>query len=132
MRQHGCNLGGEQSGHILLSDYANTGDGLLASLQVLGVMQQQKQRLSACAGCYTPFPQRLTNIRLNDAKQDPTKTPAVQEAITNAEAELNGNGRLFIRKSGTEPLLRVMIEAKEDAMVNRLSDTLKHTIEAAA
>ena len=131
MRKHGCNLGGEQSGHILLSDYANTGDGLLAALQVLAAMQQHKQSLSTCTACYTPFPQRLTNIRLSDVRQDPTSKPSVQEAITNAEAELNGNGRLYIRKSGTEPVLRVMIEAKEDALVNRLSDTLKHTIEAA-
>jgi phosphoglucosamine mutase len=132
MRVHGCNLGGEQSGHILLTDYSTTGDGLLAGLQVLAVMQEKKQSLSACANCYTPFPQRLTNIRLKDKKSDPTSKPAVQQAISEAEAALKGKGRIFIRKSGTEPLLRVMVEARESALVNRLSDALKQSIEAAA
>lgn len=132
MREHGCNLGGEQSGHILFTDYATTGDGLLAGLQVLAVMQQQKQPLSACAGCYIPFPQRLTNIRLKDMKSDPMAKPAVKAAISAAEAELGSQGRVFIRKSGTEPLLRIMVEGREDAMVNRLSHSLKHAMETAA
>jgi phosphoglucosamine mutase len=132
MRAHGCNLGGEQSGHILLTDYSTTGDGLLAGLQVLAVMQEQKQALSTCAKCYTPFPQRLTNIRLKNIKSDPTNTPSVKEAIAKAETELRGHGRVFIRKSGTEPLLRVMVEAREHAVVNRLSESLRQSIEDAA
>ncbi len=131
MREQGCNLGGEQSGHILFTDYATTGDGLLAALQVLALMQEQDQPLSACAGCYTPYPQRLTNIRLTDTTTDPLETQNVQAAIRDAEAALGDNGRLLIRKSGTEPLLRVMVEARDEALMQEWSETLCEAINAA-
>jgi phosphoglucosamine mutase len=129
MKAHGCNLGGEQSGHILFTDYSTTGDGLLAGLQVLAVMQQQQQPLSACAGCYTPFPQKLTNIRLKDMSKDPVSSASVKEAIAAAETELGKEGRVFIRKSGTEPLLRIMVEGKSAEAVQRISETLRYVIE---
>ncbi len=128
MKQHGCLLGGEPSGHILFTKHAPTGDGLLAGLQVLAVMQQHKQRLSESARCYMPFPQKLSNVRLKDMSRDVLADDTVKTAIAQAEKTLGSDGRVLIRKSGTEPLLRVMVEAKDADIVTRVSDSLLSVI----
>jgi phosphoglucosamine mutase len=131
MRKHGCNLGGEQSGHILFSDYATTGDGLLAALQVLAAIQEQALPLRQAANCYHPYPQLLTNIRLATDNPDPLARDTVQKEIAAAESSLGKDGRVFIRKSGTEPLLRVMVEAKDQRKVEEISRSLEQAITAA-
>lgn len=122
MRAKACNLGGEQSGHLILTDYATTGDGLLAALQVLALLVEQQIPLSAAAGLYTPMPQLLKNVRFTGAS--PLDAAPVQQAIEQARAQLNGRGRLFIRKSGTEPLIRIMAEGEDAAMVDRITSDL--------
>jgi phosphoglucosamine mutase len=115
MRDKGCNLGGEQSGHIIMSDFNTTGDGLIAALQVLAVVQSTGKRMSALCDLFDPYPQLLKNVRY--ANGAPLEDGAVKEAIRAAEAQLNGRGRLVIRKSGTEPVIRVMAEADDEALV---------------
>ncbi len=122
MRARGCNLGGEQSGHLILTDYATTGDGLLAALQVLALLIEQQIPLSAAAGLYTPMPQLLKNVRFTGAS--PLDAAPVKAAIEEARAKLNGQGRLFIRKSGTEPLIRIMAEGEDAAMVDKITSEL--------
>lgn len=116
MRSGGFNLGGEQSGHIVMSDHATTGDGLLAGLQFLGAMVETGRRSSDLAQVFTPCPQLLENVRFGAGKA-PLETKIVQDAIADGEAALKGQGRLLIRKSGTEPLIRVMGEAEDEALL---------------
>ncbi len=130
MRARGCNVGGEQSGHIILSDHATTGDGLVAGLQVLAALVESRTPASALMRQFDPVPQLLKNVRFNGA--NPLDTAAVKQRITAAEAELAGNGRLVIRKSGTEPLIRVMAEGDDGAMVERLVDDICEAVQAAA
>jgi phosphoglucosamine mutase len=129
MREVGMNLGGEQSGHVIMSDFATTGDGLLAALQVLAVIVEQRRSASEVCRVFTPLPQRLKNVRF--AGPSPMQNKRVQKAIVAAEEELNGYGRLLIRESGTEPMLRVMVEAEDEALVGRVVDELCETIAAA-
>jgi len=129
MRETGMNVGGEQSGHVILSDFATTGDGLLAALQVLAVIVERGRSASEVCRMFTPLPQRLKNVRF--AGTSPLRNKRVQQAIAAVEAELNGRGRLLIRESGTEPLVRVMAEAEDEALVTRIVDELCHTISAA-
>jgi len=128
MRESGINLGGEQSGHVILSDFATTGDGLLAALQVLAVIVEQGRSAAEVCRVFTPLPQLLKNVRFAGAS--PLRLKRVQQAIADAEAELDGNGRLLIRESGTEPLVRVMIEAEDEALMVRLVDGLCETVAA--
>jgi phosphoglucosamine mutase len=115
MREDGYNVGGEQSGHVVLSDFAPTGDGLIAALQVLAAMVEEGKRASELLGLFTPYPQILENVRLvNGVSVD---APAVKSAIAAAEARLGDTGRVLVRKSGTEPLLRVMAEGEDEAAV---------------
>ncbi|MDE3059402.1 MAG: phosphoglucosamine mutase [Pseudomonadota bacterium] len=130
MRRHGFNVGGEQSGHIILSDYATTGDGIIAALQVLAYMQQAGQPLSECGKMFTPLPQVLRNISYKGAS--PLAHPQVQQAIASAEKKLNGKGRIFIRESGTEPLIRVMAEGENDKEVAALVEHLCESVRKAA
>ena len=116
MRRGGFNLGGEQSGHIVMSDYATTGDGLLAGLQFLAAMVEVGKPASELAKVFSPYPQVLKNISFT-ADKAPLETVTVQAAIKDAEASLLGKGRLLIRKSGTEPLIRVMVEAEDQALL---------------
>ena len=116
MREHGLNLGGEQSGHIVMTDYATTGDGLIAGLQFLAEMVRTGKRASELAHNFEPVPQLLQNIRF-DAGQTPLEAAPVQAAIAEAEAQLDGTGRLLIRKSGTEPLIRVMAECEDEGLL---------------
>ena len=120
MRKGGFNLGGEQSGHTILSDIGTTGDGLLTALQVLAAVKQSGKKVSELCRLYEPLPQILKNVRY--AKGDPLNDNAVKDAIADAEKSLNGNGRLLIRKSGTEPLIRVMAEGDDLQQVERVVD----------
>ena len=122
MRAGGFNIGGEQSGHMILSDYATTGDGLLAALQVLAVLVEQGRRASEVCRVFERLPQKLRSVRFTG--DSPLEVPAVQKAVAAAEASLNGTGRLLIRKSGTEPVIRVMAEADDEALVERVVDEL--------
>jgi phosphoglucosamine mutase len=127
MRRSGHNLGGEQSGHIIMTDFATTGDGLLAGLQVLAVMRAQDRPLSAFGRVFTPLPQRLRNCRLNGGQ--PLTEPSVQRCIKAAELRLGGRGRLLVRASGTEPLVRVMVEADDEALLDEILSEVGGTIE---
>lgn len=118
MREGGFNLGGEQSGHIVMTDYATTGDGLMAGLHFLAEMVHSDTPASQLARQFEPVPQLLKNVRYGDGQQ-PLDMPMVQTAIADAEAELNGKGRLLIRKSGTEPLIRVMAECEDPVILDR-------------
>ena len=118
MRASGINVGGEQSGHVILSDYATTGDGLVAALQVLAVLVGQSRPASEACKLFDPLPQRLQNVRF--AGISPLKDPHVLAAIEAAEAELGTSGRLLLRMSGTEPVLRVMAEGEDEAVVERI------------
>jgi phosphoglucosamine mutase len=122
MRADGLNVGGEQSGHMILSDYATTGDGLLAALQVLAVLVEQRRPASEVCRVFQRWPQKLRSVRF--AGESPLEAPDVQRAIAAAEARLAGQGRLLIRKSGTEPVIRVMAEAEDEALVEREVDDL--------
>jgi len=116
MIEKGINVGGEQSGHIVLSDYSTTGDGLVAALQVLAVMIETGKRLSEVAHVFDPAPQKLVNRKFQGA--DPLSRKRVQDAIAAAEKSLGARGRLLVRKSGTEPLIRVMAQAETEDLVN--------------
>jgi len=119
MQAKGYNVGGEQSGHIVLNDYATTGDGLIAALQVLAVVQQRGEPVSTVARVFEPAPQLLRNVRFSPAAgaPPPLEHPQVRTAIAEAEARLGDSGRLLIRKSGTEPLIRIMAEGDDGALV---------------
>ena len=116
MRANGYNLGGEQSGHIVMSDYVTTGDGLIAGLQVLAAMVNSGQPASTLVRQFEPVPQMLENVRYA-AGAAPLETDAVRKVIADAEARISGTGRLLIRKSGTEPLVRVMGEAEDQDLL---------------
>ena len=131
MRQGGFNLGGEQSGHIVMSDYATTGDGLLAGLQFLAAMVETGQRASELAKVFSPCPQVLKNVRFSEGMA-PLEAASVQSAIQDAEASLLGKGRLLIRKSGTEPLIRVMVEAEDETLLNAVAETVSQAVQDAA
>jgi phosphoglucosamine mutase len=128
MRETGMNLGGEQSGHLIFSDFATTGDGLLAALQVLAVIVEQGRSAREVCRMFTPLPQLLRNVRF--AGTSPLRSKRIQHAIAAAEAELNGAGRLVIRESGTEPLIRVMAEGEDEAMISRMVEDLCERIAA--
>ncbi|MFN3856428.1 MAG: phosphoglucosamine mutase [Caulobacter sp.] len=131
MRSGGFNLGGEQSGHVILSDFSTTGDGLIAALQVLAVMVQSGKPMSALARQFEPVPQLLQNVRFNKGAE-PLKSERVQSAIRDAEAKLNGSGRVLVRASGTEPLIRVMAEGDDEALVAQLVKEIAGAVQTAA
>jgi phosphoglucosamine mutase len=128
MKKNGYNLGGEQSGHIIFLDYNTTGDGLLTGLQLVNIMKVTEKPLSELAGEMKKFPQVLVNIRVSD-KYHVTDNEKVKQEITAVEAEMNGNGRVLVRPSGTEPLVRVMVEAPTEescnAFVNRIAEVVR-------
>ncbi len=131
MRARGCNIGGEQSGHIILADHATTGDGLVAGLQVLAALVEAKRPASELLRQFEPLPQLLKNVRFNGSSE-PLESDRVRKRIAAAEAELEGRGRLVIRKSGTEPLIRVMAEGDDLAVVERLVDDICEAVQSAA
>ena len=133
MRKSGNNLGGEQSGHIILTDFATTGDGLMAALQALAVLVQEGKPASESLLLFQPMPQYLKNVRYSaESSLPPLDQDSVKAAIKAGEAELNGKGRVLIRKSGTEPLIRVMAEGEDEALVHRVVGDIAKAVEAAA
>jgi phosphoglucosamine mutase len=130
MRAEGFNLGGEQSGHVILSDFATTGDGLVAALQVLSVLIRSGQRASEACRVFNPLPQLLRNVRYRGAS--PLNLPHIQAAIEGASARLGGNGRVLIRASGTEPLIRVMAEGEDQTLIEEIVAALCAGIAATA
>lgn len=131
MKQHEAVLGGEASGHIVLGHHATTGDGLMAALQVLACMIQRKQKMSALAKTFTPVPQLVRNLSLADHHKI-IERPAVKQAIDKCHDQLGDSGRLIIRPSGTEPLIRMMIEGKDTVLHTKLLDQLEASIRASA
>lgn len=129
MRQKGYNVGGEQSGHIILSDYCTTGDGLIAALQLLSVIIERGEPASKVCHVFEPYPQLLRNIRYQNAT--PLENETVKKTIAQAETLLGTQGRLVIRKSGTEPLIRIMAEAENEQLVHRVVDDIAHAVEQA-
>ena len=127
MRQGGFNLGGEQSGHIVMSDYATTGDGLLAGLQFLAAMVETNKTASDLVKVFTPCPQVLKNIRFVPGKS-PLEQTNVQAVVKNAEASLIGKGRLLIRKSGTEPLIRIMVETQDEVLLMQVAEDVSQAV----
>ncbi|MDF3607801.1 phosphoglucosamine mutase [Paracoccus sp. DMF-8] len=131
MRQKGFNLGGEQSGHIVMTDYMTTGDGLVAGLQFLAAMADSGLRASDLAKQFDPVPQMLKNVRYANGA-DPLAQASVKAVIADAEARLAGAGRVLIRKSGTEPLIRVMAEAEDEGILREVVDGIVAAVEKAA
>jgi phosphoglucosamine mutase len=129
MRERGFNVGGEQSGHIILTDYATTGDGLVAALQILALLIEDQRPASEVLHQFDPLPQLLKNVRFGGGA--PLEAESVKSAIASAEKRLAGIGRLVIRKSGTEPLIRVMAEGEDRAMVEEVVDTICEAVRAA-
>ena len=129
MRARGFNIGGEQSGHIILSDHATTGDGLVAALQILSVLVTSGRPASELLHLFDPLPQLLKNVRF--AGGAPLEAEAVKRVIAAGEARLNGTGRLLIRKSGTEPLIRVMAEGEDIGLVTEVVDEICAAVVAA-
>jgi phosphoglucosamine mutase len=130
MRQHGYNLGGEQSGHIIMSDYTTTGDGLVAALQLLSVVQRQNRPVSEVCHCFDPLPQILKNVRYKAG--EPLRQDSVVSAIEHARERLGNTGRLVIRPSGTEPVIRVMAEGDDRGLVNAVVDEVVDAVARAA
>ncbi len=129
MRATGCNLGGEQSGHMIMTDFATTGDGLMAGLQVLAALVEAGKPASTLLDVFTPVPQLLHNVRF--AGGQPLEAPHVQAAIADARAKLGADGRVVIRKSGTEALIRVMAEGEDEALVRAVVTQIADAVEAA-
>ena len=130
MREGGFNLGGEQSGHIVMTDYATTGDGLVAGLQFLAEMVRTGRPASELTRCFATVPQMLKNVRFT-AGARPLEVEAVQEVIRASEQRIEGLGRILIRKSGTEPLIRVMAECEDEALLAAVVDEIVGAVEAA-
>ncbi|SFH88930.1 phosphoglucosamine mutase [Pisciglobus halotolerans] len=129
MRKNGYNLGGEQSGHMVFLDLHTTGDGLLSGVQLLSVMKETGKKLSELAEEVTIFPQKLVNIKVSD-KNGAMEVPAIKKVIEEVEAEMDGDGRVLVRPSGTEPLLRVMAEAPTEEKVARYVSLIADVVRA--
>lgn len=130
MRKHGYNVGGEQSGHIVLSDFTTTGDGLVSALQVLAVAVASQRPISEVCSCFEPLPQVLKNVRYSDGQ--PLEDSSVISAIDDAQAMLGNSGRLVIRPSGTEPVIRVMAEGDDQTLVDRVVGDICDAVRSAA
>ncbi len=130
MREGGFNLGGEQSGHIILSDFSTTGDGLLAALQVLAVLKESDKPMSALARQFEPVPQKLENVRFAGGK--PLESAEVKAVMADAEQKLNGSGRILVRASGTEPLIRIMAEGDDEKLVSQVVKEIAGAVKKAA
>ena len=128
MLQSDFNLGGEQSGHVIMRDHANTGDGLLTALQLLAEIKRSGQTLQELSRVMVRFPQVLINVK-NVAKERLASSTAIADAVKAAEAELGSNGRVLLRASGTEPLVRVMVEAQSDAVAQNVATKLAQVVE---
>ncbi|GGI92609.1 hypothetical protein GCM10007973_31150 [Polymorphobacter multimanifer] len=127
MRAHGCNIGGEQSGHLILADHSTTGDGLVAALQVMAALVATGKPASELLHLFDPLPQVLKSVRFSGT---PLERDGVKAAIAEGEARLNGTGRLLIRKSGTEPVIRVMAEGEDKRLVTAVVDSICAAVKA--
>ena len=132
MRKDGFNVGGEQSGHIILSDHSTTGDGLVAALQALAAIIDSGKAASEVLHLFDPFPQVLKNVRVAGKPEDALAQARVKDAIAEGENRLKGSGRVLIRKSGTEPLIRVMAEGEDKPLVESVVDDIVATIKDVA
>ena len=130
MRRGGYNVGGEQSGHVVLSDYATTGDGLLTALQVLSVVVQSGKPVSEVCRRFEPVPQLLKSVRYNGV--NPLESDAVKRSVDAGKARLGKNGRVVIRPSGTEPVIRVMAEGDDNGLVTEVVEEIAASIERCA
>ena len=128
MKEHGCRLGGEQSGHIIFSKYASTGDGILTSLKMMEVMLAKKKKMSELSEGFTVYPQVLKNVRVRD-KKEAQSDEDVQSQIRKVEALLGSSGRILVRESGTEPVVRVMVEAETMEECQKYVDSVVSVIE---
>ena len=124
MRKAKCNFGGEQSGHIVLSDYSTTGDGLIAALQVLSVLCEVKKPASQILNVFELAPQILKNVKFEAGRENPLETKSVKDFIAEKEKELGEKGRILVRKSGTENLIRVMVEGEDEKLINQICDDI--------
>ena len=131
MRSNGHNLGGEQSGHVVMTDYATTGDGLVAALQVLAVVTQNGKKASEALRVFQPAPQLLKNVRFT-GEIKPLETDAVKQTISAVETRLGTRGRLVVRKSGTEPLIRVMAQGEDEGEIKAAVAEVCTAVERAA
>jgi phosphoglucosamine mutase len=127
LKNRGGILGGETSGHVICLDRTTTGDGLITALQVLAVMRRTGRSLSDLAAGMQQFPQVLLNVRVRESV-DPTRDPAVRDAVGNVESELAGRGRVVLRASGTEPVIRIMVEGEDRHQVNALAGRLADSV----
>ena len=127
MMKNGCRIGGEQSGHIIFSKYASTGDGILTSLKIMEVMMARKKKLSELSEGFTVYPQVLTNVRVTDKKaaQDDADVQAAVQQVADA---LGDTGRILVRESGTEPVVRVMVEAESEEVCRKYVDSVVDVI----
>ncbi len=130
MRRHGYNIGGEQSGHIILNDYNTTGDGLIAALEVLSVIVRSELPASQVTHIFTPLPQLLRNVRYNGLP--PLEQDAVRNAVAAGETRLGASGRVLIRESGTEPVIRVMAEGEDEGLITAVVDDIVEAVESVA
>ncbi len=131
MRDIGANLGGEQSGHIIFNDYTTTGDGILAALQVLAAIVEKGKKASEVLNVFEPWPQILKNVKI-EGKKNPLENAKIKKLIDAAEKDLGKNGRLVIRKSGTEPLIRIMAEGVNKKQIEKISSDIEKEISSAA
>lgn len=130
MREHGFNVGGEQSGHVILTDYTTTGDGLVTALQVLAVVKKKNKPVSEVCNRFEPLPQVMKNVRYKSGK--PLEDAQVCAAVSEGERRLDGHGRLVIRASGTEPVIRVMAEGDDKAVLEQVVDDIAGALAQAA
>jgi phosphoglucosamine mutase len=130
LKEHGGVLGGETSGHLLCLDKTTTGDGLVSALQVLAVIKRTGRPLAELAAGMRQYPQVMVNVRLRE-RFDPAKSPAIQDAVRRVESTLGAHGRVVLRASGTEPVVRVMVEGREEGEVTRLANELAETVKQA-
>jgi phosphoglucosamine mutase len=130
MRSHGYNFGGEQSGHLIFLDHITTGDGILAGLQLLAIMCRRQQPLSELATIMERFPQVLKNVRTR-TRMSVEEIPTFSATVRKLEEKLNGAGRILVRPSGTEPVIRVMVEGQDQDTINEMADELCELISLA-
>ena len=130
MRAEGINIGGEQSGHIVVADYSTTGDGLIAALQILAILISKEGASSSVCRQFEPIPQLLRNVKISPGQS--LDTPEIKGAIKSSESQLLGKGRMLVRKSGTEPIIRVMIEGEDQKLIETLGNTIVSAIESGA
>ena len=131
LRQNGGIIGGETSGHMIMLDRTTTGDGLICALQVLAIMQESGKKLSELAGGMSKYPQTMLNVRIG-SRMDPDDSPAIQNAVAEAEGQLADTGRIVLRASGTEPVIRVMVEGQDEKVVNDLAERLAAVVAEAS